>query len=163
MQLLWPANHNALSQGPDEQITIYFFWEIESPTQQLFGWQDLIRHIVHFHKFADFGSGKWSCPFLFSLNVWALLHNLSDHRYISCGKIWHHIHHGSNYAETKKNKKRRSLSSMYLDNEKIRTIMLWRRRRFAKFFLTTSLKVKKVFYATFFSSFRHKSFYCFIH
>ena len=24
MQLLWPANHNALSQGPDEQITIYF-------------------------------------------------------------------------------------------------------------------------------------------
>ena len=118
MQLLWPANHNALSQGPDEQITIYFFWEI-GPTQQLFGWQDLIRHIVHFHKFADFGSGKWSCPFLFSLNVWALLHNLSDHRYISCGKIWHHIHHGSNYAEKtkkKENKKRRrsSLTHRYI-------------------------------------------------
>ena len=80
---------------------------------------------MHFHKFAVaaaksagwYGSGKWWSFPLF-LNVWALLHNLSDHRYISCGKIWHHIHHGSNYAETKKNKKRRSLSSMYLDNEK---------------------------------------------
>ena len=74
---------------------------------------------MHFHKFADFGSGKWSCPFLFSLNVWALLHNLSDHRYISCGKIWHHIHHGSNYAEKtkkKENKKRRrsSLTHRYI-------------------------------------------------
>ena len=77
---------------------------------------------MHFRKFADFGSGKWS-SFLFSLNVWALLHNLSDHRYISCGKIWHHIHHGSNYAEKTKKKEREqkekiAYTQIHLDTDK---------------------------------------------